>query len=115
MARTWAYRLLPVLAILFWVLAWLGYKASEHSLDPHHIARLIARDLNQRFERFQEIEQHKDDIKAWLKQNAVGREWVYNKPFHLFAYRHDTMLAWSTSMVVPPQRLPNPGRFYSLS
>jgi signal transduction histidine kinase/type II secretory pathway pseudopilin PulG len=104
-----------VLAVLFWALAWFGYRSSEHSQDPQRIARLIGRDLKERFERFQEIENHRDDVKTWLQQNALGQEWVYNKPFHLFAYRHDSLLAWSNSTVLPPQRLPNPGRFYSLS
>ncbi len=117
MLRKWSYWSLPLIVLSLWTAAAIGHYAAKRQLAPERIATLVQRDLAKREGRFRQIDQHRDDVLAWLDQKATGTAptWVYGQGFRLFAWQGDSLVAWNTNSVSPPPRMPTGGRLYELS
>jgi signal transduction histidine kinase len=102
---------------MLWLAAGIGHRAAERHRQPARAASLIRDDLRQLERQFGDIDRRRADVLAWMQhkagENTAG--WVFNQDFHLYAYRADSLIAWSTSSVLPPAQLSQRGRLYTLS
>jgi signal transduction histidine kinase len=104
-------------AIILWLLALWGVRNQEHGRQPAHIASVIAADLCNRQQKLGEIEKHRDDIVHWIHDSdrtSFG-DWLAERPYFLFAFQRDSLIAWSTTSVSLSAGLEQQGKLYHLS
>lgn len=106
-----------VAAIILWLLASWGKHKGENGRRPERIAALITADLRRTEARAAELEQHAGDLSKWINESAPTSfsNWLEEQPYFLFAYRGDSLVAWSTTTVLSPAGMGGQGRLYHLS
>jgi len=118
MLRKWSYRSLPFIALVLWAACVTGHYMAERQLDPVRISALMQEDLRQRERKFKEIDRHRDDVQAWMQQKVLSPKlpsWVFGQDFGLYAYRGDSLIAWTTSSVLPAAGMTARGKLHTLS
>ena len=108
------YGSLPLLAIALWVLVAWGIRKEQAGRRPDAISATITRDLKRREAGIASLDKRAPELIQWINKTS-GRatgEWIGNLPFYVYAYRDDSLIAWSTTTVQAPQ-LPDgrPGLF----
>jgi signal transduction histidine kinase len=107
---------LLVVAILLWLVASWGVHQENKGRKPQEISAAVAEDLQQRSKQAEELGEHAADVIRWMSgtASAAFSEWIREQPYFLFAHFGDSLTAWSTNAVVPPQAIKDSGGLYHL-
>ena len=107
------YNILLPAALLLSLAALLGHRLDAPHISPPDIAAIITRDIAHReADALQAIEDHKQETIQWLQRSGSvsAADWLAQTSFYLYAYRADSLIAWSSSDVLPVSALPGRGR-----
>ncbi len=101
--KTFHWAALAVAAIL-WLLAAWGTHQQDNGRLPARVAAIVEADLQRRTHAADALGSHQEAVRAWIRGAMRGKDsnWIFRQPYRLFAYRNDSLVAWSTASVLPP-------------
>ncbi len=117
MLRTLLHWTTLAAAIALWLLAARGVRKEDEGRMPQAIARSIQADLSERSLQSAALDRHSADVLQWMGAADAGDDsaWVARQPYELFAFRGDSLIAWSTAAALPPAQMNETGRIYQLN
>ncbi|MBS1615671.1 MAG: hypothetical protein JST06_06085 [Bacteroidetes bacterium] len=106
-----------VFAFLLWLLAAWGSGQENQGRSARGAASLISKDLLARQRQWQGWASRNKELRAWmLGQSALSvTKSLSEQPFFLFAFLGDSLSAWNTVSLEPPDSMSATGRVYAIN
>lgn len=104
-------------AVLLWLMAAWGSGQETKGRTPEGAASLISKDLSVRQQHWQQ----------WAQRSTVLRDWMQGlaspdvslslskQDFFVFAFQGDSLSAWNTISVLPPDSMGHTGQIYTIN